>query len=231
MIDPVHPAKSPHDNQSQANQLLDPSGRLWLVCFGLAFIAASFRVREVNTLMFLTGSLFALLSFNGVRLSDITLGKDKVSAKMDLLSRVAELREEKVKRIEIDDTVQIPPVLLSELSKPFNAGIQTQGYGLAQLINSDEGTRREMLREMSTSSGISSLSERSIVGIGRVQDTELPSKLFALMDDGNDYIVEYPSSLTELFSKTSEAGRRDVATRQGDLTSEINQNPENKDAM
>jgi len=97
--------------------------------------------------------------------------------------------------------------LLSELSKPFHAGIQTEGYGLAQLISSDEKTRAQLLQEMSTSSGISSLSERSIVGIGRVQDSQPSGRLFALMDDGSDYIVDYPSSLTEIFSKSSgEAG-------------------------
>lgn len=224
------PSPSP-DSQSQAELLLDPVGRIWLACVGLLFILGSLAIKEVNTLMFLAGSLFALLSFNGTRISGITLGKDKVSAEMSLPDRVAELGKERPKTIAIADSFAMPSGLLSELSKPFNAGIQTQGYGLAQLINADEGTRREILREMSTSSGISSLSERSIVGIGRVQDAESPSRLFALMDDGSDYIVEYPSSLTEAFSKALHAGGRDVATRQGDLTSEIHENLANKDAM
>jgi len=224
------PSPSP-DSQSQAERRLDPIGRIWFACVGLLFILGSLAIKEVNTLIFLAGSLFTLLSFNGIRLSGITLGKDKVSAEMSLPDRVAELGKDRPKTIAIDDSVAMPSGLLSELSKPFNAGIQTQGYGLAQLINADEGTRREILREMSTSSGISSLSERSIVGIGRVQDAESPSKLFALMDDGNDYIVEYPSSLTELFSETSDAGGCGVATRQGDLTSKIHENPANKDAM
>jgi len=227
----MRPTGPSPDSQSQAERLLDPIGRIWLACAGLLFILGSLAIKEVNTLMFLVGSLFALLSFNGTRISGITLGKDKVSAEMSLPDRVAELGKERPTTIAIADSVAIPSDLLSELSKPLNAGIQTQGYGLAQLINADEGTRREILREMSTSSGISSLSERSIVGIGRVQDAESPSRLFALMDDGSDYIVEYPSSLTELFSKTSHAGGRGVATRQGDLTSEIHENLANKDAM
>ena len=224
------PSPSP-DSQSQAERLLDPIGRIWLACVGLLFILGSLAIKEVNTLMFLAGSLFALLSFNGTRISGITLGKDKVSAELSVQDRVAELGKGRLNTITIADSVAMPSGLLSELSKPFNAGIQTQGCGLAQLINADEGTRREMLREMGTSSGISSLSERSIVGIGRVQDAESPSRLFALMDDGSDYIVEYPSSLTELFSKTSHAGGCGVATRQGDLTSKIHENHANKDAM
>ena len=217
-LDLMHPSKSPLDNQSQANHLLDPGGRLWLACFGLAFIASSFIIKEVNALMFLTGSLFALLSFNGARLAGITLGKDNVSAKMSIPDRVAELGKEKLKRIVIDDSAAVPSGLLSELSKPFNAGIETQGCGLAQLINADEGTRAEILRKMSSSSGIASLSERSIVGIGRVQDTESSNKLFALMDDGSDYIVQYPSLLTKLYSKNSGATGDGGATRLGALT-------------
>lgn len=71
---------------------------------------------------------------------------------------------------------------------------------------------------MSSSSGIASLSERSIVGIGRVQDTESSNKIFALMDDGSDYIVQYPSLLTKLYSKNSGATGDGGATRLGALT-------------
>jgi len=194
-------------SQSQAERLLDPIGRIWFAFVGLLFVLGSLAIKEVNTMMFLVGSLFALLSFNGARLSNIALGKDKVSAEMGLPSRVAELRKEKTIPITIGDDDKMLSGLLSELSKPFHAGIQTEGYGLAQLISSDEKTRAQLLQEMSTSSGISSLSERSIVGIGRVQDSQPSGRLFALMDDGSDYIVDYPSSLTEIFSKSSgEAG-------------------------
>ena len=215
------------DGQSQAERFLDPIGRIWFACVGLLFVLGSLAIKEVNTMMCLVGSLFALLSFNGARLSSIALGKDKVSAEMGLPSRVVELRKEKTIPITISDDTEMPSGLLSELSKPFHAGIQTEGYGLAQLISSDEKTRAQLLQEMSTSSGISSLSERSIVGIGRVQDSQPSGRLFALMDDGSDYIVDYPSSLTEIFSKASgEAGDR-TTTRPIDLTSAIREDRNN----
>jgi len=200
---------------------LDPCSRIWLAGVGLTFILLSFIAKEVNILIFLTGSLFALLSFNGTRLSGITLGKDKVSAEMSTAKRVAGLKEENVDTIVIGDSTRAPSDLALELSKPLNAGIQTQGYGLAQLINADEETRSEILREISTSSGLTSLSEeRSIVGIGRVQDSKSSNKLFALMDDGSNYIVQYPNSLTGFYSKTSGTTSDDDATRPDTLTSD-----------
>lgn len=138
----MRPPSPSHDSQSQAELFLDPVGRIWLACVGLLFILGSLAIKEVNTLIFLAGTLFALLSFNGTRISGITLGQDKVSAEMSLPDRVAELGKERPKTIAIADNFAMPSDLLSELLKPINAGIQTQGYGLAQLINADEGTRK-----------------------------------------------------------------------------------------
>jgi hypothetical protein len=221
------PSHSP-DSQSQAERLLDPIGRIWLACSGLLFILGSLSIKEVNTLMFLVGSLFALLSFNGTRLSGITLGKDKVSAEMGLPGRVAELRKDNTMQVKIRDDAEMPSGLLRELSKPFNAGIQTEGYGLAQLINVDQQDREKMLQQISISSGITSLSGRSIVGIGRVQDSRPSGRLFALIDDGSDYIVDYPSSLTEIFSKASTDVGDGEAARPISLTGAIQEDQNNE---
>jgi hypothetical protein len=209
----MRPPSHSLDSQSQAERLLDPTGRICLACVGLLFILGSLSIKEVNTLMFLVGSLFALLSFNGARLSGITLGKDKVSAEMGLPGRVAELGKDKTMRIKMSEDAEMPSDLLSELSKPFNSGIQTEGYGLAQLINVDQQTRERMLRDISISSGITSLPGRSIVGIGRVQDSQPSGRLFALIDDGSDYIVDYPSQSREPFFKASTDAGDGVTTR------------------
>jgi hypothetical protein len=180
---------------------LDPSG--WLACFGLVFIVASLAIKEVNTLMFLTGSIFALISFNGTRFNSITLGKDQVTAEMKLTERLAELN--KVPEIKLDKSDATLASLFSQLSKPFNAGIRTEGYGLAQLINANEQVKAEMLREMKSSSGVAGISKHSIVGVGRVQDPQSCTKLVALMSDGSNYILDYPKTLTEAIGNTLKA--------------------------
>jgi len=180
----MHQDVSSRDTRSQANGLLDPSGRLWLACFGLVLIAASLVIKEVNTLMFLTGSIYALLSFNGTRFSSITLGKDQVTVEAKSTGRLAELNI--VTEIKLDKSDPILASLFSELSKPFNAGIRTEGYGLAQLINANEQVKAEMLREMRSSSGVTGISKHSIVGVGRVQDPQSCNKLVALMSDGSN---------------------------------------------
>lgn len=180
---------------------MDPSG--WLACFGLVFIVASLAIKEVNTLMFLTGSIFALISFNGTRFNSITLGKDQVTAEMKLTERLAELN--KVPEIKLDKSDATLASLFSQLSKPFNAGIRTEGYGLAQLINANEQVKAEMLREMKSSSGVAGISKHSIVGVGRVQDPQSCTKLVALMSDGSNYILDYPKTLTEAIGNTLKA--------------------------
>lgn len=85
-----------------------------------------------------------------------------------------------------------------------------------------------MLRQISISSGITSLSERSIVGIGRVQDSQPSGRLFALIDDGSDYIVDYPNSLTEIFSKASTDVSDGEAARPISLTSAIQEDQNNE---
>jgi len=196
----MHQDVSFRDTRSEANGLLDPSGRLWLACFGLVFIAASLAIKEVNTLMFLTGSIFVLISFNGTRFNSITLGKDQVTAEMKLTERLAELN--KVTEIKLDKSDATLASLFSEISKPFNAGIRTEVYGLAQLINANEQAKAEMLREMRSSSGVTGISKHSIVGVGRVQDPQSCTKLVALMSDGSNYILDYPKTLTEAMGNT-----------------------------
>lgn len=222
------PTPSPsRESQSQNERLLDQSGRIWFACVGLFFILGSLAIKELNTLMFLVGSLFALLSFNGARLSGITLGKDKLSAETALQNRVFELGKENTTRITIGADANISQELLRELTEPLKVGIQTEGCGLAKIIRVDDQTKTEILRQMSISSGIISLPERSIVGIGRVQDSQPSGKLLALMDDGSDYIVDYPNSLTEPIPKASTDAANGDTTRQSSLTGAIHEDRNN----
>lgn len=222
----MHQDVSSRDTRSEANGLLDPSGRLWLACFGLVFIVASLAIKEVNTLIFLTGSIFALLSFNGARFSSITLGKDKVSAEMNLPERLAELSEKKVTEIAVGECGAMPASLFSEISKPFNAGIRTEGYGLAQLINADEQVKAEIMREMRISSGVPGMSDHSIVGVGRVQDPHSSNKLVALMSDGSNYILDYPKTLTEAIGNTLRAPGDNVVAYPSSFTDAIKEDRE-----
>jgi hypothetical protein len=215
----MHQDVSSRDTRSEANGLLDPSGRLWLACFGLVFIVASLAIKEVNTLMFLMGSIFALISFNGTRFNSITLGKDQVTVEMNLTKRLAELN--KVTEIKLDKSDATLASLFSELSKPFNAGIRTEGYGLAQLINANEQVKAEMLREIRYSSGVTGISKHSIVGVGRVQDPQSYTKLVALMSDGSNYILDYPKKLTEAIGNTLKAPGDNVVVYPSSFTDAI----------